>query len=313
MHNTTGTFRQCCTQEYCCAGRTPANLYHVTTKSSYTSESDSKGKNKGTDFVPPHEIDERHVDLHISCVEIENYLVTPSLLEDCVIDMNVSCDEKTEIYVGLSVPIAESNSCFAMNEPVEMISAENGLCDFAIKSDLDSPYGLSATIAGFKSYTGISVPSKIADENEACDMIVQPDWDRIKLVRHDDVLAEISHDNSLWSIAIDPPMSLSHARNKIAELTCLETVYAPNFIFNVIGDYGVDNEFLVHRICITCDGRDIVLDYKPVNMLNHFDMTSNFGITYVPNTLLQNCLFQHNVTRNFGTLHFSLQIGRAHV
>ena len=108
---------------------------------------------------------------------------------------------------------------------------------------------------------------------------------------HADVLAEISHDNYLWSIAIDPPMSLSHARNKIAELTCLETVYAPDFIFNMIGDYGVDNEFLVHRICITCDGRDTMLDYQSVNMLNHFDMTYNFGITYVPNTLLQNCLF----------------------
>ena len=59
-------------------------------------ESASQGKIKGTDFVPPHEIDERHVDLHISCVEIENDLVTPSILEDGAIDMNVSCDEKTK-------------------------------------------------------------------------------------------------------------------------------------------------------------------------------------------------------------------------
>jgi hypothetical protein len=35
-----------------------------------TSESDSQGKNKGTDFVPPHAIVYCNVDLHISCVGI---------------------------------------------------------------------------------------------------------------------------------------------------------------------------------------------------------------------------------------------------
>jgi hypothetical protein len=48
-------------------------------------------------------------------------------------------------------------------------------------------------------------------------------------------------------------LCLSHARNKIAELKCLKSVYAPEFTFYLIGEYGVDNNFLVHRICITCD------------------------------------------------------------
>jgi hypothetical protein len=75
----------------------------------------------------------------------------------------------------------------------------------------------------------------------------------IKLIKGHEVLSKISQDNSLWSIVPNPPMSSSHARNKIAELKCLKSVYAPEFTFYLIGEYGVDNNFLVHRICITCD------------------------------------------------------------
>jgi hypothetical protein len=48
-----------------------------------SSESDSQGNNKDIDFVSPHEIDECHVDLNISCVAIENDLVTPHKLLLC--------------------------------------------------------------------------------------------------------------------------------------------------------------------------------------------------------------------------------------
>ena len=76
------------------------------------------------------------------------------------------------------------------------------------------------------------------------------------MVRNDDFLARLSHANTLFSIPMDPHMSLSHAKNKIAEITCLRTlqnVYAPDFTFQLIGDYDINNEFWVHRICITCD------------------------------------------------------------
>jgi hypothetical protein len=93
----------------------------------------------------------------------------------------------------------------------------------------------------------------VVAESEPYDINNKSDLDHIKLLRHDDVLAKSLHDTSLWSIILDSPLSLSHARNKIAELKCLKSVYAPEFTFNLIGEYGVDNNFLVHRICITCD------------------------------------------------------------
>jgi hypothetical protein len=83
-------------------------------------------------------------------------------------------------------------------------------------------------------------------ENKTCDLIVEPVLDHIQLVKNNEVLAKIFHANSLFSVMIDPSISLSHARDKIAELKCLSTfksIYAPSFQFNLIGDYGIDNIF----------------------------------------------------------------------
>jgi hypothetical protein len=93
----------------------------------------------------------------------------------------------------------------------------------------------------------------VVAKSEPCDKATKPDLDHIKLLCHDVVLAKSLHHTSLWSIQIDPPMSLSHDRNKIAEITCLKSVYILAFTFKLIGDYDVDNNFWVHRICITYD------------------------------------------------------------
>ena len=143
---------------------------------------------------------------------------------------------------------------------------------------------MSAPIAEFNSSIDMSAPDEIiVAANKPCDLTHKYDLDHIKLIRHDEVLARISQDTFLWSIAMDPPMSFSHARTKIAEITGLSTLksaYVPDFTFQLIGDYGVDNIFLVHRICITCDDFSSLKDTKSVHMLDHFDMTSNNGIDY---------------------------------
>jgi hypothetical protein len=43
-------------------------------------------------------------------------------------------------------------------------------------------------------------------------------------------------------------------------------------------------------------------------VLTHFNMTSNFGINSTLNILLQNCLFQDDVARNFVPFYFCLPI-----
>jgi hypothetical protein len=61
-------------------------------------------------------------------------------------------------------------------------------------------------------------------KSEPSDMATKPDLAHIKLVRHDEVKTKIPHDISVWSIKMDPAMSLSHAKCKIAELTCLKSI-----------------------------------------------------------------------------------------
>ena len=98
-------------------------------------------------------------------------------------------------------------------------------------------------------------------------------------------------------------MALSHAKLKIIEITCLkssQSVCAYNFTFNLIGDYGVNSDFFVHKICITSDDHASLKEMKIiVPMFNHFDMTSNLGDDYVLNDLLYVCLFKHVVACKF--------------
>jgi hypothetical protein len=117
-------------------------------------------------------------------------------------------------------------------------------------------------------------------------LATKSDLDRIFLVRHDEMLAKILHDTSLWFVMMDTLMSLSQVRNKIAEITCLKSEYVSDFTLNLIGDYNIANDFWVHIICIACNKLSCLRKYKSVHMLNHFDITSNNGIAYTSNSLI---------------------------
>ena len=120
-----------------------------------------------------------HDDLSTSCVELPVVLIPHPVLEDIVTDLHIPCGQTIMIPTHLSAPIAEINSYVDISAPSEIIAAANAPRDLPITSDLD----------------------------------------HIKLVRHDDAEAINSFQPSLWSIMLDPPMSLSHAMNRIAEIT----------------------------------------------------------------------------------------------
>jgi hypothetical protein len=132
--------------------------------------------------------------------------------------LNVSCDQTTEINSGLSAPVAKNNV---------LEDCVNNL-----------PPILSAPLVEVNSFIDISAQTKIlAIANELCDLIVECSLDHIKLLKNNEVLAKISQANSLFCVMMDPPISLSHARDKIAELTCLKSVYVPCFTFILVGEY----------------------------------------------------------------------------
>jgi hypothetical protein len=247
---------------------------------------DRHGNSTGTDCVTTPEIAQCSSDLPMTCVEVDVDLVTPLVLEDYTTDLHVPCDQTTEICSVLSAHIAHFNSSFNMSAPIEIIADENEL---VLKDYVDEIRTvLSDPIAEINSSTDLCLTIEINTGNEPCDMATESEED----------LATISHDTSVWSIKMDPPVSLSHARHKIAEIPCLNSVYVPNFTFTLVGKYDVDNNFWVHRICITCDDFASSKENKFVNMLDHFDRTSNFGIHSMPNNLPQIC-FQRDVASNF--------------
>ena len=55
-----------------------------------------------------------------------------------------------------------------------------------------------------------------------------------------------------------------------------------------------------------CDDFPRSQEIKFVNMLCHFDMTSNFGIRSMSNNLLQGCLIQYIMASNYDTLNVGL-------
>ena len=167
-----------------------------------------QGSSKGTDIIA--EIDQCPIDLTMPCVEIPVDLHAPHVLDECVADLDSPCAEIISMPTVLSATIAETNSYSAMSAP----------------------------IAATDSSTDSNAPVEINVENELCDMTTEYDLDHITLVRHDEVVDKIAHDTSLWSIMLDPPMFLSHAKNKIAEITCLKSIYAPDFTFNLVGEIG---------------------------------------------------------------------------
>ena len=98
-------------------------------------------------------------------------------------------------------------------------------------------------------------------------------------------------------------MKLLHAKNKISEMTSLPSFTSVltfgKLKIKLIGEYGVNNEFLVRQIFITSDNfNGFRLASLEENMLNHFDMTSNIFVDYMSNSLLHNCLSKHAAAFN---------------
>ena len=93
-------------------------------------------------------------------------------------------------------------------------------------------------------------------------------------------------------------------------LFAFTSIYTPNFKLHLIGDTGVDNEFIVRRIRITCAGL-ADLTCTDVPMLESFDMTSNITTYFAQSSLLPDCLnfrplscsrFQHVAASTLGSI-----------
>jgi hypothetical protein len=171
---------------------------------------------KSNIFVCPHGITVCDDGLDTLCDASSIDLVPRPVIEGVVADLTTSCDQTFDITTTLRAPITKISSFVDLN--------------------------LHNT--------------KITDENATYYLPPKSDLGHIHLVRHEEDLTRIFHGTSIWSIRMDPPMSLSHARNKISEIACLSSFnsgYTLDFQFVLIRDYGLDKNFLVNKMCITCE------------------------------------------------------------
>ena len=90
--------------------------------------------------------------------------------------------------------------------------------------------------------------------NEPCADMNSHNFAHVELITHKEVLDRISPADALCYIMLNEPVSLECAMEKVFELSSLISLSCTyTYYFKLIGNYGVDNQFLVYRICITCD------------------------------------------------------------
>jgi hypothetical protein len=87
-----------------------------------------------------------------------------------------------------------------------------------------------------------------------CDNLNISNFDHVVVLTHKEVLARIPSNEIVYSILLNEPLSLCCAMNHVSEISSPNSsTYAYSLNFNLIGDYSLDDNFLVDHICITCD------------------------------------------------------------
>ncbi|PNT76050.1 hypothetical protein BRADI_1g43423v3 [Brachypodium distachyon] len=213
--------------------------------------------------------------------------------KDCVAELNFPCDQRVELSSEFSAP-----------------------CDID-----DAPTILIAPPVPISFYNDRSAQINVKD-NESCEEIdilsgETCDVDKfglgcVELITHG-VIDKDPPINSLCYITLDTPMYLSHAMDKVSELRISKSFTVHGYTIHLIGQHDVNNNILVHEICITCDNFPVLGEKKFLHMLNHFNMTSNICVHYLPNSCLHDCMnisaltcskFQHLVVTNLGTINY---------
>jgi hypothetical protein len=95
------------------------------------------------------------------------------------------------------------------------------------------------------SCTNVSVP---------CDNLHISKFDHVIVLTHKEVLARIPSNEIVYSIMLKEPLSLHCAMNKISEISYFNSsTHSYCFMFYLIGEYSMNDNFFVDHIFITCD------------------------------------------------------------
>jgi hypothetical protein len=173
-------------------------------------------------------------------------LSTPSVIS-C--DMQVAFEER-------ELPILQPASlicALSLEEDVPVhTSSEEHVIDIGTELD-PQPVAMDNLCES----TPLLVPSSdlsCINVSAPCDNLHISNFYHVVVLTHKEVLARIPSNEIVYSIMQKEPLSLHCAMNKISEISYLNSsTHAYCFMFYLIGEYSMNDNFLVDHICITCD------------------------------------------------------------
>jgi hypothetical protein len=182
------------------------------------------------------------------CEDIStNVTLSTSSVVSC--DMQVAFEESEPPILQPASPVC----ALSLEEDVLVpTSSEEHVID--IGTDLEPQ---PAAMDNICESTALLVPSSdlsCTNVSAPCDNLHISNFDHVVVLTHKEVLAGIPSNDIVYSIMLKEPLSLRCAVNKISEISYLNSsTHAYFFMFNLIGDYSMNDNFLVDHICITCD------------------------------------------------------------
>jgi hypothetical protein len=170
---------------------------------------------------------------------------TPSVVS-C--EMQVAFEEREPPILQPASPVC----ALSLEEDVPVpTSSEEHVID--IGTDLEPE---PAAMDNICESTPLLVPSSdlsCTNVSAPCDNLIS-NFDHVVVLTHKEVLARIPSNDIVYSIMLKEPLSLRCAMNKISEISYLNSsTHAYCFMFYLIGEYSMNDNFLVDHICITCD------------------------------------------------------------
>ena len=192
---------------------------------------------KGDSLIVPHI---SGVKVDDTCDSTNVIISTPSVVS-C--DIQVAFEERELLNLkpaysqeeDVPVPTTSEEIAIAFDTDLELQTATMPLCEY---KNLLLDYG-------DLTYTRISKP------RENLQIL---NLDHVVLSTHKEILATIPPTDVLYYIMLEEPLTMSCAMNKITEISFVNSsTYANCFRFYFIGDYSMNEHFLVDHICITYD------------------------------------------------------------
>jgi hypothetical protein len=111
---------------------------------------------------------------------------------------------------------------------------------------------LQPAMENFCESTPLLVPSNdlcCTNVSAPCDNLHISNFDHVVVLTHKEVLARKPSNEIVYSIMLKEPLSLRCAKNQVCEILSPKlSTYAYSLTFNLIGDYSLDDNFLVDHI-----------------------------------------------------------------